>query len=314
MTLHELHAVRPRSVRWRVVAMLAMPAVLGACSADGRELAEPAFPPPATEPAATTTLVVVDELPAEPTDSPLESAPEDAGGRVTFDRLYSPANATAEVTGTGALFGDPVTVDGEPADLLSFEAATDGTFTAQIWIEDEGAHTVCVSDTCGRVFTLAPDAETAEEVVAKIEDAITLAAEILPYDELFPEWSIEIGGALSGTGGTADADRRVVTVYRNRGRTVDDFVRTILHEYGHVVDAERLDDTKRVEYVLAAGYPEGTPWRDPEARRLDDWARQPAEDFAEVFVAAWTDGRWMPRTREVPSDELLATVLALSGF
>jgi hypothetical protein len=284
-----------------------------ACSSDGRELADPVFPPPATEPAPTTTLVLVDELPGEPTDPPSASAPAEAAGRVVIDRLYSPANATAELTGTGAVFGDPVTVDGEPADLLSFDI-DDGVFTAQVWIEVEGAHTVCVADACGRVFTLAPDAESPEEVVAKIEEAIVLAAEILPYDELFPEWSIEIGGALSGTGGTADADRRVVTVYRNRGRSVDDFVRTILHEYGHVVDAERLDDADRAQYLVLAGYPADTPWRDPEARRIDDWARQPAEDFAEVFVAAWTNGRWMPRTRDTPSDELLAGILALSGF
>ena len=316
MTRRELHVVGRRSAAMRVTSALVLSALvlLGACSSDGRELADPVFPPPATDPTSTTTLVILDELPGEPTAPPAEEAPDESEGRVTFDRLHSPANATAEVTGTGARYGDPVTVDGEPADLLSFDAADDGAFTAQVWIENEGAHTVCVADTCGRVFTLAPDAETAGEVIARIEEAIVLAAEILPYDELFPEWSIEIGGALSGTGGTADADRQVVTVYRNRGRTVDDFVRTLLHEYGHVVDAERLDDASRAEYVLTAGYPEGTPWRDPDARRLDDWARQPAEDFAEVFVAAWTDGRWLPRTRETPTDELLAAVLALSGF
>lgn len=175
--------------------------LLAACSSDGRELADPVFPPPATE-APSTTLVLVDELPGEPTEAPVESLPDGTDGRVSFDRLSSPANATAEVTGIGALFGDRVTVDGEPADLLSFDVGADGTFTTQIWIENEGAHAVCVADT----------------------------------------------------------------------------------------------------------------WRDSEARRLDDWARQPAEDFAEVFVAASTDGRCMPRTREVPNDALLAAVLAMSGF
>lgn len=306
-----------RPSAWWLAAVL----VVAACSDDGRELAEPVFPPPEVpaapvppDPVPDDASSTVDVLPSEPLDD--ASAPTDAdeGGRVVIDRLSSPANATAEATGTGALLGDPVTVDGVPADLLSFEVDADGSFTVQVWIEDEGAHTVCIADTCGRVFTLAPDAETAEEVVAKIEQAIELATDTLPYDELFPEWSVEIGGALSGTGGTTDEERRVVTIYRNRGRTVDDFVRTILHEYGHVVDVERLDDDDRAAYLELAGFAPDTPWRDPEARRIEDWARQPAEDFAEVMVAAWTDRRWSPRTRSSTSDELLAGVLALSGF
>lgn len=312
-----------RSVTRASTALVAW-AVLAGCSSDGRELADPVFPLPATVPATTpdtaldTTLATstIETLPAEPTAPTADPEPtgSEPSGRVVFDRLYSPANATAEATGTGALLGDRVTVDGQPADVLSFVVEADGTFTVQVWIEDEGAHTVCVADTCGRVFTLAPDAETAEEVVAKIDEAIVLAAEILPYAELFPDWTIEIGGALSGTGGTTDAERRVVTVYRNRGRSVDDFVRTILHEYGHVVDAERLDDAARAEYLRLAGYPDGTEWRDPEARRIDDWARQPAEDFAEVMVAVWTDRRWLPRTRTDLSDELLAATAELAGF
>ncbi|MFP5486797.1 MAG: hypothetical protein ACLGHQ_00620 [Acidimicrobiia bacterium] len=294
---------------------LAVWSLAAGCSTDGRELADPVFPLPATVPASvppdTVDSGAFDDLPAEP----LPSAPEtEPSGRVVIDRLSSPANATAEVIGTGALPGDQVSVDGLPADVVSFVVEPDGSFTVQVRIEDEGAHTVCVADTCGRVFTLAPDAETPEEVVAKIDEAIVLAAEILPYDELFPDWTIEIGGALSGTGGTTDAERRVVTVYRNRGRTVDDFVRTILHEYGHVVDTERLDDDARAEYLRLAGYPEGTSWSDPAARRLDDWARQPAEDFAEVLVAVWSDGRWLPRTRTDVSGDLLAATAALAGF
>jgi len=307
---------RRSSARWAVALLVAVPA----CSRDGRELAEPVFPPPevpsTTAPPAApadSALPTVAVLPSEPLDA-ATTEPPDAVGRVVIDRLSSPANATAEATGTGALLGDLVTVDGAPADVRSFEIDADGTFTVEVWIEDEGAHTVCVGDACGRVFTLAPDAESAEEVVAKIEEAIVLAREIVPYDELFPDWTIEIGGALSGTGGTTDDERRVVTVYRNRGRTVDDFVRTILHEYGHVVDAERLDDDDRAAYLELAGYAADTPWRDPEARRIEDWARQPAEDFAEVLVAAWSDRRWLPRTRAATSDELLAGALQLAGF
>lgn len=305
----------------RRLAVVLAAVLMSACSSDGRELAEPVFPPPPVDTVAPTT---VDLLPSEPpdptlpppgTEPPATDAPNLAvDRRVVVDRLSSPANATAEAVGTGARPGDTITVDGEEADILRFDVSSDGSFTATVRIEDEGAHTVCIADGCGRVYTLAPDAESDEEVVAKIDEAIVLAAEVLPYADLFPEWTIEIGGAFSGTGGTTDVERRTVVVYRNRGRSVDDFVRTILHELGHVVDAERLDDEARSTYLEAAGYPAGTDWRDPDARRLEDWARQPAEDFAELLVAGWTDRRWLPRTRTDASDDLIAVALELAGF
>ena len=308
-------------VRRRVVVALLLLTTSPACSSDGRELADPVLPPPtpttipATKPATTTPTVAaaVDEPAAENVADPIEESPASAPSSVVFEQLFSPANATAEIVGSGAVADHAVTVDGEPADVRSFVTGDDGTFAARIWIEDEGAHTVCIADTCGRVYTLAPDAETAEEVIAKIEEAIDLAAAVIPHEAWFPEWTIEIGGALSGTGGTTDDENRTVTVYRNRGRSVDDFVRTILHEFGHVADAERLDDETRAEYIELAGFPAGTLWRDPNARGIEDWARQPAEDFAEVLVAVWSDGRWPPRTRESIPDDLLVAATEVAG-
>ena len=234
---------------------------------------------------------------------------------IVIERLNSPSNATAELAGTGATASDPVTVDGEPADVLSFEGGEpNATFRLQIWIEDEGAHTVCVAATCGRVYTLAPDAETPEQVTEHIDQAIPLALEYLDYPAVFPEWNLEIGGALSGTGGTTDLQTKTVTIHRNRGRTVDDFVRTILHEFGHVADAELLDDTERAQYLALRGIDPATLWRDPGATRLDQWGHQPSEDFAEVMVMIWSAGRWTPRTSELastPADSALTEVAGL---
>ena len=198
--------------------------------------------------------------------------------------------------------------------MLSFDLYENGRFNLQVWIDDEGAHTVCVADACGRVYTLAADADTPEEVIAKIEQAIPLAQEYFDFPSEYPDWVIEIGGALSGTGGTTDPDTKTVKIYRNRGRSVDDFVRTILHEFGHVTDFERLDDVERSAYLDLRGIDPSIVWRDEQAHRLDEWGMQPSEDFAEVMVAIWTDERWLPRTEQLapaPSNDAQAAVQLL---
>lgn len=316
----------------------ALTAVAG-CAGDGKTLREPVFDPPAVvEPvpddsgsAATapvsaapeSTLPVDSVTTAVPASSaPVSTGPSDAtndatadGGRIIeVDRLYSPANATAEANGSGAVPTDPVTVDGEPADVLSFVEDA-GSFVLQVRIDDEGAHTVCVVDTCGRVYTLAADAETPDEVNAKIEEAIPVATGIVGSATEFPDWTIEIGGPLSGTGGTTDIEQDVITIYRNRGRSVDDFVRTILHEFGHVADHERLDDAERARYFEVRGIDPGFQWSDPSGHRLDQWERQPSEDFAEAMAMYWSGGRWEPRTfapLPAPTPEQLDEIAALA--
>lgn len=304
----------------RRAAELAAPVVaalvtLASCgSGDGRELAEAVEPLPVR----VTTIAPGDDAPV-PTDPPATlglpttnppSVPVDAG-RVTIDELSSPENAIALVVGRGAVAADPVTVDDAPGDVVSFEVDADGTFEVRVFVADEGAHTVCVADACGRVYTLDPDADTKEEVIAKIEEAIPLALGIAPVDVWFPDWTITIGGLLSGTGGTADASTEEVVVYRNRGRTVDDFTRTILHEYGHVADFEWLDDELRAEFAELRGFPEGTPWRGNGGHRMDDWEGSPSEDFAEAITAFWSANQWSIRTDGGELTEEVVTFLDL---
>ena len=286
--------------------------VLASCASnDGRELAEAVDPLPVrdtTIASATTAPLATLDLPTVVTGVP--TVPPDAG-RVTIDELSSPENGIALVVGRGAVAADPVTVDDVAADVVAFDVAADGTFEARVFVADEGAHTVCVADACGRVYTLDPDADTKEEVIAKIDEAIPLAQGIAPTDVWFPGWTITIGGLLSGTGGTADASTKEVVVYRNRGRTVDDFTRTILHEYGHVADFEWLDDELRSEFTRLRGFPADTPWRGNGGHRMDDWEGSPSEDFAEAMVAFWSADRWDVRTDGGVLTEEVVTFLDL---
>ncbi len=270
------------------------------------------------EPAPTTVSATASPAPSIASPSvPVVTAPvTTAESAVTIAVLISPENATVEVTGTGASYSDLVTVDGLPADVISFNIAADDTFVVRVWVEEEGAHTVCVGGACGRVYTLEPNAQTPEEVIALIEEAMPLAQQIVDYPTVFPEWSLEIGGLLSGTGGSTDAEQQIVTIYRNRHRTVDDFVRTIVHEMGHVADAEWLDDDDRAAYLAIRGIAADTPWRAEGSRglSLDEWQLQPSEDFAEVMAMIWSAGEYVPRTNTLaaaPDAEQLAAVAAL---
>ena len=294
--------------------------VTSSCSNDGRSISQPERPAAASPASVSATL-----LPAEPSPTTVPTTmqsnvvttvPTTVQSNVVIDLLRSPENATVEATGTGAAYDDVITVDGLPADVISFDVAADGSFVVLARVEDEGAHTFCVGGACGRVYTLEPNAQTSEEVIALIEQAMPLAQQMIDYPTEFPDWTVEIGGLLSGTGGSTDAERRVVTIYRNRNRTVDDFVRTIVHEMGHVADAEWLDDDDRAAYLAIRGIPAATGWRTPgtTGQRLDDWQLQPSEDFAEVMAMIWSGGDFLPRTGTLapaPDVEQLDAVAAL---
>jgi ABC-type Fe3+-hydroxamate transport system substrate-binding protein len=264
----------------------------------------------------TTTALVVPLTTVAPTVAPAPTAPTapTAPSRIVFDQLSSPENAIAEIIGTGASPGDTVTVDDTPTDFVSFESSQDGGFVARVFIADEGAHTVCIATTCGRVFTLDPNAESIDAVELKIADAQVAASQRFDFAATFPEWTLETAGPFSGTGGTTDIDTKTVTIYSNRERTVDDFTRTILHEWGHVLDAERLSDDERASYLALREIAPDTPWSDPGDHSIESWALQPSEDFAEVMAMFWSEGQYLPRTETLaapPTADMLDAIAAL---
>lgn len=303
----------------RAAAGLVAVALLAGCRGSDREQEVGAAAPTTGE----SVTVVPSVPPSTPSTVPPRTtaqtgpaADSDPPPEIAIEQLFSPANATAEMTGTGARSTDVVTVDDAPADVVSFDVGPEGRFVVRVWIEQEGAHTVCVATACGRVYTLAPDALTDAEIEAQIAEALPLAREYVDHAVLFPDWRIVTGGPMAGTGGTADPETSTITIRRNRGRTVDDYIRTILHELGHVADFELLDDADRAAYLAVRGFPADTPWRSADAHRVDAWEHQPSEDFAELMVLIWTDGRWQPRTRGElgpPDAAVVAAVAALVG-
>jgi hypothetical protein len=153
-----------------------------------------------------------------------------------------------------------------------------------------------------------------DEVALKIEDAKVAAAERFNSATMFPSWTIATAGPFSGTGGTTDAETKTITVYSNRNRTVADFARTILHEWGHVFDAERLTDDGRAEYLALRGIAADTEWTADDDHSIGAWALQPSEDFAEVIALIVSDGDYTPRTETlapVPTDVQLAAIASL---
>ena len=306
------------------LAVLVATFLTTSCGSGGRTLPEPvdsagAVPVTRVTPEPSET-VSADPRGDRPTTadstSPVPPLVSEAARVIVIDRLSSPANAIAEIEGAGAIPTDRLTVDGDLADVVSFDRRDDGTFLARVRIDEEGAHTVCVAEECGRVYTRAPGAESLEEVSAKIDQALVDAAAYLDVAGEFPDWTIEVGGTFSGTAGSTDVDARTIRIYRNRGRTVDEFVRTILHEFGHAADHDRLTDEERMEYLVIRGLDPASSWTDGNGHRVDDWARRPNEDFAEVMVSIWSDGRWTPRTDGVgpaPDAGQLAEIAELAA-
>jgi hypothetical protein len=299
-------------MNWRALATLLTATLLAgaACGATETTVYEATDVRAPTTPAPTTTTTTTANTTTATTTTTAPLIP------IVIERLWSPSNALAELIGTGATADDAITVDGRQAEVRSISTEDDGSFSATVWIDEEGAHTVCIRDECGRVYVLDADAETLEQAEAKIEEAIPLAQELFDFETEFSGWSIKIAGPFSGTGGSTDIENRTVIVYANRDRELDDYVTTILHEWGHVVDEVRLTDEERAEYRLLRGIDPELPWRTPSAHSIQEWALQPSEDFAEVMVAVWTRGRIVPRTTQIapaPDEPTLAAVVALTA-
>ncbi len=146
----------------RGTMLLVLAVTLGACGSDGRELRSPTAPLPApttVDQSLDSSLATVDAI-VPPVSAGVPSPPPVADPRVVVDRLYSPADARAEMVGSGARPGDPVTVDGQPADVVSFDVASDGSFVLRVRIDAAGGHTVCVVEACSFVDVVVAEPST----------------------------------------------------------------------------------------------------------------------------------------------------------
>jgi len=238
----------------------------------------------AASPAATT---------ANPSDT--------AESTVTLTRVSSPALGTLRIKGTTTAASGrstiAATVDGFELPLLEVGADADGVFVVEVAGVDGGARTVCIGppgripvDQCTRVFVTDVSEETPAVVEAHITEAISVVRERFDFDRHVPNWAIEITGPNSGLGGYTAADESTIYISANPGRTLDDYVTTVLHELGHAVDHEYMTPATRQLFGELRGHRTDLPWDSGGTLVFgDDRWRFGSEDFAEVFVA-WTLG------------------------
>ena len=161
-----------------------------------------------------------------------------------------------------------------------------------------GAQTLCIGDTCGRVWVKDPDAQTNEEAQTIAQEAVDEVLAETSFLTHFPQWRVVTTGPVSGVGGSTDAENLTIRVYASPGRTHDEYVTTVLHEMGHVVDFEWVTDSIRFEYRAIRGLQDDVPWSREVSDDVhgDDRWRFGQEDLAEIVVAILTDGDHVPRS------------------
>lgn len=230
--------------------------------------------------------------------------------------LSAPTPGYVEVVALGTAGQVDASANGQSLGTATLIAGDDGTLTASVPSPIVGAQTFCLADQCGRVYVTDPEAQTPE---AAAEVARTALDEVLAGTgaaAVFPDWTFVVGGQMSGVGGTTDAERRIVTINATPGRTHDDYVLTVRHEIGHVIDVEAMDDALRAEYLTLRGLPVSTQW----SRGADEHATGDArwhygeEDFAEIVAALMSSGSHVPRDSAFaspPSPDELEAIRAL---
>ncbi|WP_084072934.1 hypothetical protein [Demequina sp. NBRC 110052] len=255
----------------RAVVALALASGLAACAP--------------TAPDATT----------EPTDA---SGVPDAQAEVTeIVSLSAPIPGYVDVVALGAAGQVDASTNGQSLGAVTLIADEDGTLIASISSPIVGAQTFCLADQCGRVYVTDPEAQTPE---AAAEVAQTALDEVLAGTgaaTTFPDWTFVVGSQMSGVGGTTDAERRIVTINATPGRTHEEYVLTVRHEIGHVIDVEAMDDALRAEYLAIRGLPPDTRWSRGAGEHPTGDARwhYGEEDFAELVATLMSGGSHVPR-------------------
>lgn len=105
--------------------------------------------------------------------------------------------------------------------------------------------------------------------------------------------------ARSDVLGMADLQARRIDVYvRSCAKQSDALLlHVVAHELGHLMDAIRMNDELRAQWMAARGIPASTPWFG--CSRCKDFAT-PAGDFAETY-AQWQRGATTNRSQMAPA-------------
>ncbi|MEM7095379.1 MAG: helix-turn-helix transcriptional regulator [Actinomycetota bacterium] len=99
---------------------------------------------------------------------------------------------------------------------------------------------------------------------------VVLAGTGLDLDRLLPAWSVEWAGDHPVYGGLTDANDRRITMYVDPDWSSDRLADIFVHEVGHALDLEYLDDATRLDWMQMRGISVEAGW----------WAGNGEEDFA----------------------------------
>lgn len=240
-------------------------------------------------------------------------------------RVTSTVRGTATMVGVGpgSVSGVRITTDqsGPPQVVRETDITTNAEGHFVLMVEDlvPGPQTLCLDDgrepQCHRVFVAETTVESPAEIETKILDALVQANEIYDFETALPDWQVLIGGLSTGAGGHFDPSKRTILIHGTSGRTVDEFVVTILHEVGHALEFERLSDDDRKAFLALRGIDPTIRWSPDDLGPDQRWA-SPAEDFADMFVVLLTNGDHQTRSElaSQPSESELDAFAQFVGW
>lgn len=105
----------------------------------------------------------------------------------------------------------------------------------------------------------------------------------LDLSHVLPGWSIDFEGADAKYGGMTYSSARAITVHVNPEWSDDQVAGVLMHEAGHAIDLEYLDDSMRHQWMQLRGI--DTTWWTGDG--MEDFAFG-AGDFAEAVAAVTT--------------------------
>ncbi|MEM7091945.1 MAG: hypothetical protein AAF567_02990 [Actinomycetota bacterium] len=246
------------------------------------------------------------------TDNPADSRDDDAGEHeLHIERLWSPTDGIARVEGTTTLPADSevlVMIDGVPLVPVQLVPDSDGVFVVEIDSLATGLRTICLESACEEVFVGEQDDGPPTTLPERLALATEQAETIFDASLHLPGWTVESTGPSNEADGYTLGDDRVVLISANAGRTTSQLTVAVLHEFGHAVDTDYLDDERRDQFRELRGLPPDQAWGDASTQLGDERWTTPADDFAEVFVAWLLGDAYAIRTSalaEQPTDEQL---------
>lgn len=249
-----------------------------------------------------------------------DSATEERTSRLSRRLMFTSAGLLLAVSGGGAslvlLGGDqaePV-ASSSPASVVQDHASTPSTsggpaIRLASWSPDSGSvqaqpsiASPHASDDHGAVHSHGDDVAHGEAIGVKTAEAVGAAAiSLLDIDlgQLLDGWTISFEGDNPQFGGLTNSVERTITVYVDSESTPERVARILMHEVGHAIDVDYLDDAKRIEWIELRGMPR-TWWAGSSEADFEVGAG----DFAEAVAVASTGSESLSRFGDFSPEQL----------